>query len=49
MKHADVQLGTCISYSLEGNDKVPKFKVGLCVRTSNYKNIFPRVYTPNWF
>ena len=30
------------------NDKIPKFKVGDHVRISKYKNIFAKVYTPNW-
>ena len=30
------------------NDKDPKLKVGDHVKISNYKNIFPKGYTPNW-
>ena len=30
------------------NDKDPKFIVGDRVRISKYKNIFAKVYTPNW-
>ena len=30
------------------NKKDPKFKVGDHVRTSKYKNIFAKGYTPNW-
>ena len=30
------------------NDKEPKFKVGDHVKTSKYKNIFAKRYTPNW-
>ena len=30
------------------NDKDPKFKVGDLVRSSKYKNIFAKGYTPNW-
>ena len=30
------------------NDKDPKFKVGDHARISKYKNIFAKVYTPNW-
>ena len=30
------------------NNKDPKFKVGDRVRTSKYKNIFAKGYTPNW-
>ena len=30
------------------NDKGSKFKVGDYVRSSKYKNIFAKGYTPNW-
>ena len=30
------------------NDKDLKFKIGDHVRTSKYKNIFAKAYTPNW-
>ena len=30
------------------NNKDPKFQVGDHVRTSKYKNIFAKGYTPNW-
>ena len=33
----------------EFNDKDPKFKVEDHVRTSKYKNIFAKGYTPNWY
>ena len=32
----------------KNNNKDPKFKVGDRVRTSKYKNIFAKGYTPNW-
>ena len=32
----------------ESNKKDSKFKVGDHVRISKYKNIFAKVYTPNW-
>ena len=32
----------------EVNDKDPKFKVGVHVRISKYKNIFAKGCTPNW-
>ena len=32
----------------EVNDKNPKFEFGYHVRISKYKNIFAKVYTPNW-
>ena len=34
--------------SVVANDKDSKFKVGDQVRISKYKNIFSKVYTPNW-
>ena len=34
--------------SKEINNKNPKFKIGDIVRTSKYKNIFAKGYTPNW-
>ena len=30
------------------NDKDPKFKVGDHVKVYKYKNIFAKVYAPNW-
>ena len=39
---------TCINPSSKINDKYPKFKVGDYVRISQYKNIFPKDYVPNW-
>ena len=44
MKAAD----TYIDFEKEVNDKDPKFKVGDYVRISKYKNIFAKVYAPNW-
>ena len=37
-----------IDFNKEVNDKHPKFKVGDHVRSSKYKNIFAKGYTPNW-
>ena len=53
MKPVDVKDNACIdSMELhsekEVNDKDPKFKVGDHARISKYKNIFAKVYTPNW-
>ena len=48
MKPADVKDNTYIDFKKEVNDKDPKTKVGDHVRISKYKNIFARVYTPNW-
>ena len=39
---------TYIDFNKEVHDKDPKFKVGDHVRISKYKNIFAKVYTPNW-
>ena len=48
MKPIDVQDNTYINTDKETNDKDPKSKVGDRVRTSKYKNIFAKGYTPNW-
>ena len=33
---------------IKNNKEDPKLKVGDHVRTSNYKNIFAKNFTPNW-
>ena len=38
-----------IDFQKEVYDKDPEFKVNDHVRTSKYKNIFAKGYTPNWF
>ena len=48
MKPVDVKDNTYIGFKKEVNDKNPKFKVGDHVRISKYKNIFAKVYVPNW-
>ena len=48
VKPIDVKDNTYINIGKEVNDKDPKFKVGDHVRTSKYKNIFAKGYTPNW-
>ena len=48
MKPVDVTDNAYINFKKETNDKDPKFKVGDYVRTSKYKNIFAKGYTPNW-
>ena len=48
MKPVDVKDNAYIDFKKEVNDKNPKFKVGDHVRTSKYKNIFAKGYTPNW-
>ena len=49
MKPLDVKDNTYIDSKNEVNNKDPKFKVGDQVRISEYKNIFAKEYTPNWF
>ena len=48
MKPADVKSNKYINFSKEINDKDAKLKIGDIVRMSKYKNIFARVYIPNW-
>ena len=48
MKPVHVKSNTYINSSKEINDKDPKFKTGDIVRISKYKNIFAKVYVPNW-
>ena len=48
IKPIDVKDNTYINTDKEINDKDPKFKVGDHVRTSKYKNIFAKGFTPNW-
>ena len=49
MKPIDVKDNTYIDSEKEVNNKDPKFQVSDHVRTSKYKNIFAKGYTPNWF
>ena len=49
MEPADVESSTYIDFDKENNKEDPKFKVGIHVKISRYKNIFTRGYTPNWF
>ena len=48
MNPADVKDITYINADKEINNKDPKFKVGDHVRISKYKNIFAKLYMPNW-
>ena len=48
VKTVDVKYNTYINIGKEVNDNDPKFMVGDHVRTSKYKNIFAKAYTPNW-
>ena len=49
IKPVDVKSSTYIESSKKRNSKDPKIKIGDVVRTSKYKNIFPEVYTSNWY
>ena len=48
MKPKDVTDIKYVEYSEETNKKSPKFKASDNVRVSKYKNIFGKVYTPDW-
>ena len=48
MRSVDVKNNTYIDFNKKVTDKDPKFKAGDYVRTSKYKNIFAKGYTPNW-
>ena len=47
MKSADVKPSMYIDFNQEINKEVPKFKVGVHVRISKYKNMFAKGYAPN--
>ena len=49
MKPVDVKLNAYIDSSKEINNTDSKFKIGDIVRISKYKNVFAKVYTPNWY
>ena len=48
MKPIDVKSDSFAEYNEESNEKDPKFKIIDHVRISKYKNIFAKVYAPNW-
>ena len=48
MKSIDVKDNAYIDFGKEVSDNDPNFKVGDHVRISKYKNIFAKIYTPNW-
>ena len=48
MKPIDVTNNSFAEHNEESNKKDPKFKVGGHVRSSKYKNIFAKGYSPNW-
>ena len=49
MKPVDVKSNTYIESSKEINNKDPKFEIGDTARILDYKNIFVKCYTPNWY
>ena len=48
MKPVDVKTSTYIDFNKEDTKEGPKFEVGDHIRTSKYKTIFAKGYTPNW-
>ena len=48
MKPINVKIDYFAEYNEDSNEKDPKFKVGDHVRISKYRNIFAKVYCPNW-
>ena len=48
LKPIDVTNDSYVEYNENSNKKTPKFKVNDHVRISKYKNIFAKVYVPNW-
>ena len=48
MKSTDVKSNSYFDSSKEIKNKGPKFNIGDAVRISKYKNIFAKVYIPNW-
>ena len=48
MKPIDVKCGSYAEYSVDSNEKDPKFKVSDHVRILKYKNIFAKGCNPNW-
>ena len=48
MKPIDVKSSTYIDFAVETNDRNPKFELGDYVRTSKFKDIFKKGYTPDW-
>ena len=48
LKPEDVKAGSYAEYNVDSNEKDPKFKVGVHVRMSKYKNTFAKGHSPNW-
>ena len=49
MQLVGVKSSTYINSSKKINREDPKFKIGYIVRIPKYKNIFAKIYVPNWF
>ena len=47
-KSIDVKSNSYVEYNLDSSAKDAKFKIDDHVRISKYKNIFAKVYRPNW-
>ena len=48
MQRIDIKPDSYAEYSVESNEKDPKFQRNDHVRISKCKNIFAKWYTPNW-
>ena len=48
IKPDHVTSSTYIDFNKQNNKEGPKFKVGDHIRISKYKNVFAKVYVPNW-
>ena len=48
MRLTDVKTNTYADFGVENNDKDPKSKNRDHKRISKYKNVFVKVYIPNW-
>ena len=47
-KHSTIKMKPIDVKNNEHNEKYSRFKVGVRVRISKFKNIFAKGYTPNW-
>ena len=48
MKPKDGKSDSYAEYIVDSDDKGPKFKIGVHVKISKYKNTFAKGYAPNW-
>ena len=48
MRPVDVNSYNYVECNVNSNDKDPKFEFVDNVKITKYKNIFVKVYTPNW-